>query len=459
MAVKLLCLTLLLVLLCPIWAKKPCLRSASTCDECIQSGPECAWCTAPQFNIRCHTLKGLQRAGCHEGDMYNPRGDVQVVKNDSSTEQAKAETLFLQPQELSLRLRPGVSQSFPLTITMPTDQPITELTMDTSPVPAGVNITFGNIVNGNPLVVQVDVEAAQCPSESDDSSQMQNRTGPWSVQITPRGFSMSVKLQITLECQCNCTRNREENSPSCSGQGALVCGQCECSGPYFGPQCQLHDGSVSAPNDYGCRSGQYAPVCSGRGECIMNQCQCQNRENPKERYSGQFCECSNFDCLYYNNRICGGRGRCECGQCICDKDWTDEDCSCSMETASCMDSNQRLCNNKGMCQCGACKCEPPYAGPTCEDCPTCVGICQQHVACVECRAFGTGAKKDRCDEECGHLTITMVETKQDLTQPGQASRICKMMSSEDYCFFHYTITSTPSGGQSTVAQAKECAFN
>ena len=63
--------------------------------------------------------------------------------------------MFLQPQELSLRLRPGVSQSFPLTITMPTDQPITELTMDTSPVPAGLNITFGGIVTGNPLVVQV----------------------------------------------------------------------------------------------------------------------------------------------------------------------------------------------------------------------------------------------------------------------------------------------------------------
>lgn len=66
-----------------------------------------------------------------------------------------AEALSLQPQEFSLRLRPGVSQSFPLTITMPTDRPITELTMDTSPVPAGVNITFSDIMNGNPLFVQV----------------------------------------------------------------------------------------------------------------------------------------------------------------------------------------------------------------------------------------------------------------------------------------------------------------
>lgn len=75
--------------------------------------------------------------------------------NFCSTEPVDAKSLFLQPQELSLRLRPGVSQSFPLTITMPTDQPISELTLDTSPVPAGVNVTFSNILNGNPLVVEV----------------------------------------------------------------------------------------------------------------------------------------------------------------------------------------------------------------------------------------------------------------------------------------------------------------
>lgn len=88
MAVKLLCLCLLLVLvlvlLCPSWAEEQtCLTSASNCDECIQSGPECAWCTAPRSNIRCHTTKGLLRAGCRKRYMYNPRGRVQIVKNDS----------------------------------------------------------------------------------------------------------------------------------------------------------------------------------------------------------------------------------------------------------------------------------------------------------------------------------------------------------------------------------------
>lgn len=197
MAVKLLCLCLLLVLLCPSQAKKEqCLTSASNCDECIQSGPECAWCTEPHSNIRCHTSKGLRTAGCLKAHIYNPQGGMQVVRNGSryefwskdplytrnvhqikdicsrtqwlirywsswrllnfcSTEPVNARSVFLQPQELSLRLRPGVRQSFPLTIAMPTDQPITELTMDTSDLPVGVNITFSNIMKGNPLVVEV----------------------------------------------------------------------------------------------------------------------------------------------------------------------------------------------------------------------------------------------------------------------------------------------------------------
>lgn len=75
--------------------------------------------------------------------------------NVCSTEPVNAKSVFLQPQELSLRLRPGVRQSFPLTIAMPTDQPITELTIDTSDLPVGVNITFSNIQRGNPLVVEV----------------------------------------------------------------------------------------------------------------------------------------------------------------------------------------------------------------------------------------------------------------------------------------------------------------
>ncbi|XP_053182324.1 integrin beta-1-like [Scomber japonicus] len=370
MTVKLLCLSLLLALPFLSWAKKQtCQISASNCNECIQSGPECAWCNAPYAHTHCHTLRGLQRQGCPEHHIYNPRGGMQVVRNDSSTEPVIAQALLLQPQELSLHLRPGVSQSFPLTITMPTDQPITELTMDTSPVPAGVNITFSSIMEGNPLVTQVSVEAAQCHSGSDNSNQ--DSTGPWSVHITPRGFSLSVKLEISLECQCDCMKSREENSPICSGNGALVCGQCECSKPNIGQYCQRESDSIFLSNEDRCRSGPNAIVCSGRGECEDGYCICNKRTNPEERITGQYCECTNYDCPYANARICGGHGKCVCGQCVCDYDWTGEDCTCSMDIASCMATNQKICNWQGNCQCGVCQCPYPYGGPTCETCFGC----------------------------------------------------------------------------------------
>ncbi|XP_060906932.1 integrin beta-1-like [Labrus mixtus] len=454
MDVKLLGLSLLLVLFCPGWAKEKCLKSASSCEQCLQSGPECAWCIAPQSNIRCHTSNGLQRAGCHKSNIYNPQGRVDVVRNEIRTEPVNAVAWFLQPQELSLRLRPGVSQFFPLTITMPTDQPISEVNLVNSSVPTGVNITFRSVVSGNPLVIEVNVEADQCPNEIQDSNQSQNLTGPWSVHITPRGFTLGVKLEITLECQCECTSNREKNSPSCGGHGSLVCGQCECNEPYTGLQCQT-DSSYSPDDDF-CHPGPNAPACSGRGKCVDSFCECDKPVNPAQIYSGHFCECSNFDCPRHNGRICGNHGRCICGSCICDDDWTGEDCGCTMDTSRCMTTDNRVCNDKGLCECGVCRCSPEYAGPTCETCPMCPGRCVQHGDCVECLAFRTGAKKDRCDQDCGYLTVTVMETERSSPQPGEI--LCKKLSHEDSCAFNYTLQRMPSRGERAVVWPKECPY-
>lgn len=79
--------------------------------------------------------------------------------NVYSVEPVKADSVFLQPQELSVQLRPGVGQSFFITITRPSGQPIRELTMDTSPLPVGVNITFNYI--SNPAVVEVSQKITQ----------------------------------------------------------------------------------------------------------------------------------------------------------------------------------------------------------------------------------------------------------------------------------------------------------
>ncbi|XP_057691535.1 integrin beta-1-like isoform X2 [Corythoichthys intestinalis] len=448
MAIKVGCLFLLLLpLLSLSWADEiTCLKTVSSCSQCMLSGPQCVWCTAPNFKRRCNTLSGLQKAGCDASHMYNPQGSVHVTRNDSSNEPTTG-TLFLQPQQVTLHLRPGVSQSFPLYITVARNQRTPQLNMDTSLMPAEVNITFSNIRHGN-MIVEVNVEASNCHKTSDNSTQ--DSTGPSFVHITPRGFLQSLKLEIILDCECDCKGNREENSPSCDGHGDLVCGSCECYQPYSGQHCQINVGSNFNRDDKTCRQGPNAPLCSNRGTCVDGECLCHSQENPNERYRGMFCECSNFDCPFHNNRICGGHGSCECGQCICDNDWTGEDCSCTLDTTSCMASNQQLCNNQGLCQCGSCRCDPPYAGPTCESCPTCLGPCQTHAECVDCRVFGTGPKKDRCQDECNYLIVTKVGSKTYIDAP------CKMKSREDSCYFYFSISQDREGIHCTAAAMKEC---
>ncbi|XP_049585525.1 integrin beta-1-like [Syngnathus scovelli] len=224
-------------------------------------------------------------------------------------------------------------------------------------------------------------------------------------------------------------------------------GELNCEGKQH---CQMDQDSSTGRDEQFCRAEPNAPLCSGRGTCEEGNCVCHRRENPKERYTGMFCECSNFDCPYHNNSICGGHGKCECGRCICDNDWTGEDCSCSIDTTSCVASNGQLCNGRGMCDCGSCRCEPSYTGSTCEHCPICSSPCLTHAECVDCRAFGTGPKKDRCQAECDYLILTKVAKKEDIHTP------CKMISREDSCFFYFSITQSPAGTHCTVVAVKEC---
>lgn len=97
--------------------------------------------------------------GTEKGLCYDVKNNLTmlflVILNFCRTDIADAKTIFLQPQELAIHLRPGVSQSFPLSISMPSDHPTTDLTLDTSNVPAGLNITFSSITTGNPLLMQV----------------------------------------------------------------------------------------------------------------------------------------------------------------------------------------------------------------------------------------------------------------------------------------------------------------
>ena len=48
-------------------------------------------------------------------------------------------------------------------------------------------------------------------------------------------------------------------------------------------------------------------VCEGKGECICGSCDCYPiSKDPSQKYRGDYCECNDFSCDYFDNMICGG---------------------------------------------------------------------------------------------------------------------------------------------------------
>uniref|UniRef100_A0A673MIY7 Integrin beta n=1 Tax=Sinocyclocheilus rhinocerous TaxID=307959 RepID=A0A673MIY7_9TELE len=107
--------------------------NAKTCGECIQIGPQCAWCKVPDFKpSRCDDKESLEKAGCTALGIENPRGIVTIDKNKTVTNRKidgeqnlrPDEITQIQPQKLTLHLRSGESQKFPLTFKRAEDYPI-----------------------------------------------------------------------------------------------------------------------------------------------------------------------------------------------------------------------------------------------------------------------------------------------------------------------------------------------
>ncbi|XP_067404901.1 integrin beta-2 [Emydura macquarii macquarii] len=89
----------------------------STCQDCIRSGPGCAWCKKLDFtkagepdSIRCDTKGQLQQRGCAAKDIVFPESVFSPVKNAILDDRTQ-----LAPQEVLLRLRRGQPAEFNVT--------------------------------------------------------------------------------------------------------------------------------------------------------------------------------------------------------------------------------------------------------------------------------------------------------------------------------------------------------
>ncbi|XP_077900897.1 integrin beta-2 isoform X3 [Ictidomys tridecemlineatus] len=97
----------------------------STCRDCVQSGPGCAWCQKLNFtgqgepdSVRCDTREQLLKKGCAADDIMEPRS---LAEPQQDLEGAWKQ---LSPQKVTLHLRPGQAAVFNVTFRRAKGYPI-----------------------------------------------------------------------------------------------------------------------------------------------------------------------------------------------------------------------------------------------------------------------------------------------------------------------------------------------
>ncbi|XP_067870723.1 integrin beta-1-like isoform X1 [Heterodontus francisci] len=115
-----------------------CLKAnAKSCEECIQAGKNCGWCTKAGFlrkgestTARCDDIESLQKRGCTTENIENPRGSLRVNTDRNLTDLVSGKKINreditqIRPQKLILKLRSGEPQTFSLYLQRTVDYPI-----------------------------------------------------------------------------------------------------------------------------------------------------------------------------------------------------------------------------------------------------------------------------------------------------------------------------------------------
>ncbi|XP_062071688.1 integrin beta-4 isoform X1 [Lepus europaeus] len=267
-------------------------------------------------------------------------------------------------------------------------------------------------------------------------------------------FSDGLRMDVGIICDtCACELEKEVQSARCDFHGDFMCGHCVCNEGWSGSTCTCATGSLSDIEPC-LRDGEDKP-CSGRGECQCGRCVCYG----EGRYEGQFCEYDNVQCPRTSGVLCNDRGRCSMGQCVCEPGWTGPSCDCPLSNATCIDSHGGICNGRGYCECGRCHCHQQslYTDTICEINYSLIplGLCEDLRSCVQCQAWGTGAKKGRTCEECS-FKVKMVD---ELKRAEDVIGYCSFRDEDDDCSYSYTVEGdgTP-GPNSTVLvhRKKDC---
>lgn len=286
-----------------------------------------------------------------------------------------------------------------------------------------------NLGIGETVSFVAEVTVTECPK---DRKQWKRE-----IYIQPVGFQERLVLDLDIICECDCEKpeNEEINSDQCSnGNGTFECGMCTCDPGRYGKFCECRADDVSSTDSVKlCIQPNTTIPCSGRGECSCGKCICNARSSDlSQTFSGDFCECDDYSCNQFEEKICGGptRGICDCGTCMCKPGYNGSACECELSQEKCKTERGIVCNNHGNCTCGKCTCEDGYSGLTCEQCFNCRS-CNDFEECVKC--FADDEKT--CPESlfCPEYMKKVPDLKESLDY-----QLCRV-EDEDECFIEFTI--------------------
>ncbi|MBN3306217.1 ITB6 protein, partial [Amia calva] len=105
--------------------------SAMSCDECLQLGPQCAWCSQENFtdslsvSQRCDTVENLRHKGCPGEFVEFPVTTTVIHLNELLGNKNRNSTAIqIAPQRMSLQLRPASEVTFQIQVQQTEDYPV-----------------------------------------------------------------------------------------------------------------------------------------------------------------------------------------------------------------------------------------------------------------------------------------------------------------------------------------------
>ncbi|XP_041118344.1 integrin beta-6-like isoform X2 [Polyodon spathula] len=109
-------------------------ESGMTCDDCLQLGPHCAWCSQENFtdslsnSKRCDNLTNLLMEGCPEDFIEFPVTKVVIQKKKSlgggRSQKNNRDVTQIAPQKMTLKLRPATEVTFQVDVQQAEDYPV-----------------------------------------------------------------------------------------------------------------------------------------------------------------------------------------------------------------------------------------------------------------------------------------------------------------------------------------------